>query len=136
MRIGVIGLGRAGSMMLRAMVRHPDIQVTAAADVHQQHLARFQEDFGRLGCQESMGAIADRTREHLGSSDLSIIRIRRRLIAAAQMLRAEGIAPPGSLEPACFGVRSASVVLPRTEQWLDGAADVLTAVPGVNFPAV
>jgi phthalate 4,5-dioxygenase oxygenase subunit len=33
-----------------------------------------------VACQESMGAIVDRTREHLGTSDIAIIRMRRRLI--------------------------------------------------------
>src|SRR5690348_4170074 len=58
MRIGVIGLGRAGTMMLRAMARHPDIQVTAAADVHQQHLARFQGDFGALAFDDAAALCA------------------------------------------------------------------------------
>jgi phthalate 4,5-dioxygenase oxygenase subunit len=33
-----------------------------------------------LACQESMGAIVDRSREHLGTSDVAIIRLRRRQI--------------------------------------------------------
>lgn len=33
-----------------------------------------------LACQESMGAIVDRTREHLGTSDIAIIRMRRRTL--------------------------------------------------------
>ena len=48
LRLGVIGLGRAGAGMLAAMANHPDIQVTAAADLHRQHLDRFAEDFGGL----------------------------------------------------------------------------------------
>jgi phthalate 4,5-cis-dihydrodiol dehydrogenase len=48
LRIGVIGLGRAGAMMLGAMARHPKVQVTAAADLYREHLDRFQEDFGGL----------------------------------------------------------------------------------------
>jgi phthalate 4,5-cis-dihydrodiol dehydrogenase len=46
MRIGVLGLGRAGAGMLAAMAAHPDIQVAAAADLHQEHLDRFAEDTG------------------------------------------------------------------------------------------
>jgi phthalate 4,5-cis-dihydrodiol dehydrogenase len=53
MRIGVIGLGRAGAMMLPAMARHPDVQVTAAADLHREHLERFQEDFGGLAFDDA-----------------------------------------------------------------------------------
>src|SRR3954451_9306745 len=48
LRFGVIGLGRAGSGMLAAMAKHPDIHVAAAADLHPEHLERFQEDFGGL----------------------------------------------------------------------------------------
>src|SRR5206468_9271191 len=39
-----------------------------------------------LAVQESMGPICDRTREHLGTSDLGIIATRRRIIQAAQAL--------------------------------------------------
>jgi phthalate 4,5-cis-dihydrodiol dehydrogenase len=46
LRFGVIGLGRAGSGMLAALAVHPGIRVTAAADLHRQHLDRFQADFG------------------------------------------------------------------------------------------
>ncbi len=46
LRFGVIGLGRAGSGMLNALAVHPDINVTAAADLHRQHLNRFREAFG------------------------------------------------------------------------------------------
>ncbi len=45
LRFGVIGLGRAGSGMLSALARHPDIRVTAAADLHKQHRDRFEADF-------------------------------------------------------------------------------------------
>ncbi|MPZ49052.1 MAG: gfo/Idh/MocA family oxidoreductase [Dehalococcoidia bacterium] len=46
MRFGVIGLGRAGAGMLAAMAEHPDIEVTAAADIYKEHLTRFKEEFG------------------------------------------------------------------------------------------
>jgi phthalate 4,5-cis-dihydrodiol dehydrogenase len=48
LRIGVLGLGRAGASMLAAMAVHPDIQVAAAADLHQEHLDRFAERTGGL----------------------------------------------------------------------------------------
>jgi phthalate 4,5-dioxygenase oxygenase subunit len=35
-----------------------------------------------MACQESMGPIVDRTREHLGTSDIAIIRMRRRMLEA------------------------------------------------------
>ena len=42
---------------------------------------------------ESMGPIYDRTREHLGATDVAIIRFRRWLLNAARALEA-GIDPP------------------------------------------
>lgn len=45
LRFGVIGLGRAGTGMLGAMAKHPDIAVTAAADLHREHLDRFRAEF-------------------------------------------------------------------------------------------
>ena len=35
-----------------------------------------------MACQESMGEIVDRTQEHLGTSDVAIIRMRRRMLEA------------------------------------------------------
>jgi hypothetical protein len=42
---------------------------------------------------ESMGAIVDRTLEHLSPSDIMVVRTRRRLAKAVQQLAEEGIAP-------------------------------------------
>ena len=41
-----------------------------------------------MACQESMGPIVDRTREHLGTSDVAIIRMRRRMLEALRRLEA------------------------------------------------
>jgi phthalate 4,5-cis-dihydrodiol dehydrogenase len=46
LRVGVVGLGRAGSGMLAALLVHPDVQVTAAADLHEEHLSQFKTDVG------------------------------------------------------------------------------------------
>jgi hypothetical protein len=56
------------------------------------------------GIQESMGPIADRTIEHLGKSDTTIIQIRRLLLRALKDFEAGGT-PPG-LDPASYRVRS------------------------------
>jgi phenylpropionate dioxygenase-like ring-hydroxylating dioxygenase large terminal subunit len=87
-------------------------------------------------CQESMGWICDRTAEHLGSSDAGIIRARRRLMNAARALREQGTPPPGLGQPEAYGVRSASVVLPRSGSWIDDSAPFREARAGVNFAAV
>ena len=69
----------------------------------------------------SMGAISDRTFEHLGPSDLMITRIRRRLINAAVALERDGTPPPGSDNPEAFAeVRSGNyVVNDKGREWVD-----------------
>jgi phenylpropionate dioxygenase-like ring-hydroxylating dioxygenase large terminal subunit len=79
--------------------------------------------------QESQGPIVDRTREHLGTSDTAIIRVRRRLLNAARALREHGTPPPGG-DPASFLVRSASVILPPDGDWIQGAMPRLVVRPG------
>ena len=61
---------------------------------------------------ESQGAIFDRTRERLGTSDTAIIQVRRCLIDAAKRLRQEQADPPG-LDPTLHHIRAASVRLPK-----------------------
>jgi phthalate 4,5-dioxygenase oxygenase subunit len=86
-------------------------------------------------CQESMGAIYDRTRERLGMSDSGIIQTRRCLMGAARALQERGVTPPGVEVPAAYGVRSAAIVLPRGEAWAHGARMQMRATAGVNYPA-
>jgi len=67
---------------------------------------------------ESMGAVYDRTNEHLGTSDIMVIRVRRRLITAARALANEGIVPPGVDDPGVYRVRAGGVFLPDGADWL------------------
>jgi phenylpropionate dioxygenase-like ring-hydroxylating dioxygenase large terminal subunit len=76
---------------------------------------------------ESMGAITDRTHEHLGTSDGMIARVRRRLIDSAKALRDDGVTPPGVDDPDVWAVRSASIILPRTVDWREGTREHLKA---------
>jgi len=64
-----------------------------------------------------MGAVQDRAREHLVSSDNNIIMTRRRLTEAAEAV-GRGDAPAG-LEPAQQHARALSMVLPREISLLD-----------------
>ena len=59
---------------------------------------------------EGMGALADRTREHLGTSDIPIITMRRRLLRDAKALQL-GVEPVAASSGAHFGVRSWSALL-------------------------
>jgi phthalate 4,5-dioxygenase oxygenase subunit len=62
---------------------------------------------------ESMGEIVDRTKEHLATSDLGVIRLRRLLLDAAQALREDGTTPPAVDTPEVYKVRSGGIVLPN-----------------------
>ena len=76
---------------------------------------------------ESMGAVTDRSREHLGSSDTMVIRTRQRLLNAARALRDQGVAPPGVDEPHLYRQRSGGVILPRNVDWVEATRDLRTA---------
>ena len=78
--------------------------------------------------QESMGAIQDRTVEHLGTSDLGIMMARRRLHEAAANWRDSGTRPPGTA-PDSQRVRSAAYLLDRDLPFAQGAHDRLMAGP-------
>jgi phthalate 4,5-dioxygenase len=85
--------------------------------------------------QESMGRIADRTIERLGTSDAAIIAARRTLLRAAESL-ADGGRPPIALEPEAQYVRSASILIPKGVPFAEGAAEALRAAPGKPFASV
>jgi phthalate 4,5-dioxygenase len=80
---------------------------------------------------ESMGGIANRVTEHLGTSDAMIVRVRQKLIKAAKALRDEGVTPPCVDEPELYGVRSASVILPRDADWTIETKETLKAFTGL-----
>jgi phthalate 4,5-dioxygenase oxygenase subunit len=61
---------------------------------------------------DSMGAIVDRTEEHLGTTDSAIIRMRRRLVQGAKDLM-NGIEPYAATHPEVYRVRSGGALLPR-----------------------
>jgi hypothetical protein len=84
--------------------------------------------------QESMGPIADRSKENLVSTDNGIIMARHRLRKAALALQ-QGIAPPG-LDAVTHRVRSASLVLPPDVAFKDAAKDALIAQEGVPLTSV
>src|SRR5262249_18793700 len=76
---------------------------------------------GILGIQEqdkamteSMGAIVDRTQEHLGTADIAIIAARRRLLALVRDLQA-GMEPAAASRGDAYHVRSLGVVTNAAE---------------------
>jgi phenylpropionate dioxygenase-like ring-hydroxylating dioxygenase large terminal subunit len=85
--------------------------------------------------QESMGPVVDRTKENLVSTDNGIIMARRKLKKAVIALRDKGEPPPG-IDPAHQRVRSASVVLPKEDPWVESVRDFMTIVPGAHHATV
>ena len=85
--------------------------------------------------QESMGPIADRTKENLVSTDNAIIMARMRLRKAAMALEKGKGTPPG-IDPASHRVRSASFVLPEDGPFKQTAVDAAEVKLGEPFVAV
>ncbi|HXJ82947.1 MAG TPA: Rieske 2Fe-2S domain-containing protein [Candidatus Methylomirabilis sp.] len=65
--------------------------------------------------QESMGAIVDRSKEHLGPADRAVIQARRLLLQAIKTVEAGGT-PPG-IAPTYYTLRPAEAVVPRDRDW-------------------
>jgi phthalate 4,5-dioxygenase len=62
---------------------------------------------------ESAGPIADRTREHLGSSDVAVVAMRRTLIEAATKCAESGAVPAAVARPWLYTVYATQAVLPQ-----------------------
>jgi phenylpropionate dioxygenase-like ring-hydroxylating dioxygenase large terminal subunit len=75
----------------------------------------------------SMGPIYDRSKEHLGTSDAMIIRVRRRLLNAVRALSDTGAPPPGVDDPAAYRIRSGSALLPKGVDWLEATRELRRA---------
>ena len=93
--------------------------------------------------QESMGAIVDRTREHLSASDAAIIRLRRRLMLAAESLDKEAALPPGVDDPGLYNSHGDQMLVENGKCWkqsyaarmaghYDGVPDCPPATRGVG----
>ena len=85
------------------------------------------------GMQETMGPIYDRTKEHLVSTDSGIIHTRHRLIDAARALRDRGELPLSVSDPSLFAIRSAAVVLPKSENWAEATREHRIALQPMNY---
>jgi len=76
---------------------------------------------------ESAGPIVDRTREHLGTSDIAIVRMRRRLIAEARTFSDGNVLPVAAQRGELYRVRAHQAVLDR-DKLFDQEADVVAAM--------
>ena len=82
--------------------------------------------------QTSMGSICDRTEEHLGTSDMAIIAVRKRLLTAAKELRDDGTLPAEIANPNWYQVRSDAVIVPAREAWFTATTQRRAVTPGAN----
>ena len=67
--------------------------------------------------QESMGAIVDRSLEHLCASDAAIIRMRRRLMSAAKELDEGATIPPGVDDPGLYETHGEQMLVGEGGCW-------------------
>jgi len=93
-----------------------------------------REDFA---VQESMGPLYDRSREHLGTSDVAVIRMRRIMLDAVKMLDAGEPVSLGLSSPISYrSMRGSEGVIRADEPWQtisDGEAE---PIPGAERSAV
>ncbi len=68
--------------------------------------------------QESMGAVTDRRREHLGTSDMGIIAARRFFLNVAKAYRDTGATPPAANDATAFRIRPTEAVMAKDADWL------------------
>jgi hypothetical protein len=83
--------------------------------------------------QESMGPIYDRRQERLGTSDVMIIRTRRKLLDCVRAF-GRGAPAPGVDSPQLYRMRSGGVIVKNGINGLDAMADLLfDRVPLAEF---
>ncbi len=89
--------------------RENDYLIDRAAQKTQSYSGIFGVRNQDIAMVESMGAIYDRTKEHLGTADLAIIAARRILLRMAAQLQA-GVEPAAPRNAGAFRVRPLDVV--------------------------
>jgi phenylpropionate dioxygenase-like ring-hydroxylating dioxygenase large terminal subunit len=84
---------------------------------------------------ETAGPIADRTREHLGSSDQAVVAMRRVLMEGATLCADSGLPHPAAAQAWLYSVRAVQAVLPEgqspetAEDFISGARPSLPPTP-------
>ena len=86
---------------------------------HGRHMLGIAAHVQDAAMQESMGAIVDRTREHLSASDAAIIRMRKCIMQAARELAEQETTPPGIADPALYRAHGDQFLVTGTDSWKD-----------------
>ena len=68
--------------------------------------------------EDQWGPISNRPREHLGTTDLAIIAMRRKLLRTLRGLQ-EGVEPPEAHNAESYRVRSAAFIAPQSAVWYE-----------------
>lgn len=84
-----------------------------------------------LMCNDAGEPIYDRTQENLGSSDLMVSTVRKRLLEALRQRKADGAVPANVDDPALDRVRCATLVLPPGADWQALSEKARIAEPGI-----
>jgi phenylpropionate dioxygenase-like ring-hydroxylating dioxygenase large terminal subunit len=84
-----------------------------------------------LMCNADGEPLYDRTREHLGTSDVFVIAVRRQLLAAAKSLRDVGELPKNVDHPEIGRVRMGAFLLPAGADWKTATAAALNPDSGL-----
>jgi phthalate 4,5-dioxygenase oxygenase subunit len=90
--------------------------------------------FQDVALQEGMGAICERSAEHLGTSDRAIIQARRCFLRAAAGVERDGALPLGADRPESYRVRGAAAQLQRDEPWTSAGGDWIRGREGARAP--
>lgn len=88
-----------------------------------------------LMCNADGEPLYDRTQEHLGTTDVYVIAVRRQLIQAAKRLRDTGELPPNVVDPSIGRVRMGTFVLDSGADWRAETADGLNPDAGLPVAA-
>jgi phthalate 4,5-dioxygenase oxygenase subunit len=88
-----------------------------------------------MACQESMGPVVDRTAEHLGNSDIAIIRMRKRMLEAVRLFQ-DG-KPLIGLDPNLpyDKIRTEQLIVPIDQPWQSVGAYAGEYTSPVGAPA-
>ncbi len=117
------------------MLNQPDNDYLIDRDVQRQNkgpsgytgIAGVGQQDAAVQGSASMGFIYDRTKEHLGTSDAMIIRVRRMLMSAARELAEHGTVPPGVDNPEGYRLRSGGVFLHKGDDWIEATRELRKA---------
>ncbi len=83
-------------------------------------------------CQSGVAAIYDRSREHLGTTDAGIARVRRMLLDTVRKL-GQDVRPVSAIQPQKLAMRAISITIPAGSSWEEHGREFMKAELGKGF---